>query len=63
MEIKQPCFKADVYAVLYKSTYMDFQNILIEVQDLTHLYNHYYLYSDFTLTRPTEYNMDMYLVQ
>jgi hypothetical protein len=45
MEIKQPRFQENVHAVLYKSTYMYFQNILIvkilEVQDLNHLYNHY----------------------
>jgi hypothetical protein len=29
MEIKQHCFQINVQAVLYKSAYMEFQNILI----------------------------------
>lgn len=67
LEIGQLCFQANVHAVLYKSTYMDFKNILIvktlELQDLTHVYNHCHLYNDFTLTRPTEWNVGIYLLQ
>lgn len=67
METGQLHFQANVHAVLYKSTYMDFKNTLIvkilEMQDLMQVYNHFYLYSDFTLTKPTEWNMGMYLLQ